>query len=151
MDLLRMRWNSWIIQYDAESQSALARAGAAKFRLWRLDRHRLLVTLLLVLVATAALAVVAFFLPRRPRGGPLAERVSRFESLAALGGAAREPHEGPLAHAARFAQRAPSAAGAILRFGDLAASCRYGGRPADAPLIAELDALLARIRAGSPP
>ena len=37
LDTLRMRWNSWVVQYDAESQLALARSGAARVRELRLD------------------------------------------------------------------------------------------------------------------
>ncbi len=32
IDTLRMRWNSWVVQYDAESQLALAQSGAARLR-----------------------------------------------------------------------------------------------------------------------
>jgi len=148
LDLLRMRWNSWVIQYDAESQFALARAGAARARSWRLDSRGIGSGLALALGA-AAMTAGAIFWRRRPRGGPLALRISRFEALAARGGARRESHEGPIDHAARFALRSPGVADDILRFGALAASCRYGSHPIDAAVAAELDALLSRIRGGS--
>jgi hypothetical protein len=146
LDSLRMRWNSWIVQFDAESQLALARAGAARATGLRADLRgaaRGTATALLI----AALAAGAIVVARRRAADPLATRIAAFEALAARSGAAREPFEGPLNHGARFADRAPGAGVEIRRFAEAAAACRYGGRPADSRTIAELDALLAAIRA----
>ena len=151
IDTLRMRWNSWVVQYDAESQLALAQSGAARMRGARLDLRGV------VRAAAAALGLLALVMGaiaavRRGTTDPLAKRIARFEKLAAHCGAAREPYEGPLDHAERFGRLARVAGPAARRFGATAAACRYGGRPADAPTLAELDALLAHIRnaAGGP-
>ena len=145
LDVLRMRWNSWVVQYDAESQLALVQSGAARVREMRLDLGRaaraapfVLVVAVLITGATAA--------ARRRTTDPLAKRVARFENLAARCGAARALHEGPLDHAERFARLAPEAGPAARRFGATTAACRYGMRPADAGTLAELDALLTSIR-----
>jgi hypothetical protein len=151
LDTLRMRWNSWVVQYDAESQLSLAQSGAARVRALRRDLRSDLrgasgsVAAALGVAALIFGAVVAI---RRRASDPLARRVARFDALAARRGAGREPHEGPLAHAERFARLAPGAAPAVRRFGAAAAAVRYGGRPADARALAELDALLADIRSG---
>jgi transglutaminase-like putative cysteine protease len=147
LDTLRMRWNSWVIQYDAESQLSLARAGAARVRGLRLDPRAALRAAAGAL-AGAALLFAAAALLRRRAVDPLARRLARFERLAARCGAARRPDEGPLDHAERFASRAPAAAAAVRRFGATAAACRYGNRPLDAATLARLDADLAATRAG---
>ena len=145
LDTLRMRWNSWVMQYDAESQLALAQSGAARMRSVRLDFHSAVRAAAFALGA-AVLIIGAIAVVRRSTTDNLARRINRFEKLAARRGAAREPHEGPLDHAERFARHASVAGPAVRRFGAAAAACRYGGRPADAGTLAQLDALLARIR-----
>jgi hypothetical protein len=147
LDALRMRWNSWVVQYDAESQLDLARAGAARVRGLRRPSLPSAGQTAGVLAAVGLAALALVLTRRRRTGDPLARRTARFESLAARHGCAREPWEGPLDHAARLAAALPGAADEILSFGDLAAGARYGGAPADAPLLARLDALLARISA----
>ena len=145
IDTLRMRWNSWVVQYDAESQLALAQSGAARLRGARLDLRGAVRTAAVAL-GLLALTLGAIGVVRRGVTAPLAKRITRFEKLAARYGAAREPHEGPLDHAERFGRLARDAGPAARRFGAMAAACRFGGRPADTPTLAELDALLARIR-----
>ncbi len=145
MDTIRMRWNSWVVQYDVESQLALARAGAAHVREVRRDVRGAL-KVVFVAIGAAALLLGAITLVRRRAVDPLTRRLSRYDRLAARCGAAREMHEGPLDHAERFARLARGAAPAVRSFGALAASCRYGSRPADAAALAEFDALLAVIR-----
>jgi len=145
MDNLRMRWNSWVVQYDAESQLALVQSGATRLREMRLD-PRGAVRAVAVALGVIALIIGARAVTRRRSTDPLAKRVARFEKLAARGGAAREPHEGPLDHAERFARLARGAGPAVRSFGAAAAACRYGGQPADGRTLAEFDALLARIR-----
>ena len=149
LDTLRMRWNSWVVQYDAESQLALARSGAARAAGLRTDLRGVARGAAFALVI-AALAAGAIVVVRRRAADPLAVRIAGFESLAARSGAARERFEGPLDHAARFAGRAPAAGAEIRRFAEAAAACRYGGRPADSRTLADLDALLANIRATAP-
>jgi hypothetical protein len=146
IDTLRMRWNSWVVQYDAESQLALAHSGAARVRS---VRHNLRGTVrgALVAFALAALILGAIAAVRRSATDPLSRRIARFEKFAARRGAARGLSEGPLDHAERFGRLVPEAGPAALRFGALAAACRFGGRPADARALAELDTLLTRIRA----
>ncbi|HEY5999286.1 MAG TPA: DUF3488 and transglutaminase-like domain-containing protein, partial [bacterium] len=104
LDTLRMRWNSWVVQYDAESQLQIARAGAEGFR--SLRRLRLPAgasrAALIALAAAIALAALALLAARGRRDGgrsPLERRRERFEALAARRGCAREPWEGPLDHA----------------------------------------------------
>jgi transglutaminase-like putative cysteine protease len=145
IDTLRMRWNSWVVQYDAESQLALAKSGASRVRKVRLDLRGAARAAALAL-GVAALILGAVAVVRRPASDALAKRLARFEKLAARGGAPRESHEGPLDHAERFARRARGAAPAVRRFGAAAAACRYGGRSADTRTLADLDELLARIR-----
>lgn len=147
VDSLRMRWNSWVVQYDAESQLALARSGAVQLREIRLDR-RGAARAAGLLLALAALTGLGAVIRRRRASDPLTRRLARFEAIAARCDAAREPHEGPLDHAARFARQAPRAAAAVRRFGALAAACRYGGRRVDTRSLARLDTLLERIRRG---
>jgi hypothetical protein len=145
LDTLRMRWNSWVVQFDAESQLALARSGAVRTAGLRTDLRGAARGVAFTL-AIAALAAGAIAFARRRFADPLATRIAAFEALAARTGAEREPYEGPLDHAARFADRAPGAGAPIRRFAESAAACRYGGRPADPRTIAELDALLETIR-----
>jgi len=145
LDTLRMRWNSWVVQYDAESQLALARSGAAKVREVKLD-PRAAVRAAAVALGVTALIIAAATVARRRAAGPLAKRLARFERLAARGGAPREPHEGPIDHAERFASVAPAAGPAVRSFGATAAACRFGGRQVDTRTLGELDCLLARIR-----
>ncbi len=149
LDTLRMRWNSWVVQYDAESQLALAQAGAARMRGLRgglSGDFRSAVRAVAAALGVAALIFGTRALVRRRAGDPLARRLALFESLAAIHGAAREPHEGPLAHAERFAQLVPGGEAAVRGFGALSAACRYGRRPADGRALAELDGHLERIR-----
>lgn len=145
LDALRMRWNSWVIQYDAESQLALARRGAGRLRAVRPGAAAGFAAAAAAALALAALAARTLNRPRRP---PLERRIGRFEALAARAGAPRRAHEGPLDHGGRFARARPGRAPEIRRFAALAAACRYGGRPADPGALAELDRLLARIRGG---
>jgi transglutaminase-like putative cysteine protease len=150
LDALRMRWNSWIVQYDAESQLELARAGAARVRGLRrlaLPDAGAVAGIAGAALALAALAVAGVRARRRADRDPLARRFARFERLAARHGCAREPWEGPLDHAARLAAAHPAAAAAARRFGEIAAGARYGRRAADAALLAQLDKLLAHIAA----
>jgi transglutaminase-like putative cysteine protease len=148
LDALRMRWNSWVVQYDAESQLALARSGAARAAGLRSNVRGATRGAALALVV-AALIGGAIAVVRRRAVDPLAVRIARFEALAARSGASREPCEGPLDHAARFAGHAPGAGTAVRRFAEKAAACRYGRTPADSRTLAELDALLATIRAAA--
>ncbi len=152
LDTLRMRWNSWIVQYDVESQLALARTGAARLRHLREVRFSVPVSRRAALAALglAALVWLALAAARRGAGDPLTRRVRRFETLAARRGQPRAAWEGPLDHAARLAAAVPGAGPEIMRFAALAASCRYGGRDADRDVLRRLDALLARIRAQRP-
>jgi HAMP domain-containing protein len=148
-----MRWNAWVIQYDAESQYAVLRAGASRLRSLRFEPRRLLLPAL-ALGALAALGALTLLFAQRRAAGPLGERERRYQAFATRAGARRAPFDGPLDHAARFARARVRSAPAILRFAALHAACRYGARPADAATLAELDALLARIHAdvaSSPP
>lgn len=148
LDTLRMRWNSWVVQYDAESQISLVHSGAARVRQARRDvGGSVRATGFALVLAAALLGAVAAV--RALAGDPLAKRVARFEKLAARRGAPREPFEGPIDHAERFARLAGEAGSAVRRFGAAAAACRYGGHPADAAALAQLDALLARVRGDS--
>jgi hypothetical protein len=140
-----MRWNSWVVQYDAESQIALVHSGAAQVRKARREVGGFVRAAAFALgLAAAVLGAVATV--RALAGDPLAKRVARFEKLAARHGAARELFEGPVDHAERFALIAGDAGTAVRRFGAAAAACRYGRDRADAAALAELDALLARVR-----
>jgi transglutaminase-like putative cysteine protease len=145
LDNLRMRWNSYVIQYDAESQLALARRSGASLRAWRLRPGRLTAVGGAALGA-AALLFVGSRLLRRRRLTPLDARHERFSRLAARAGVARLPHEGPLDHARRYGAARGRLERPILAFGELYAACRYGGRPADERTLAELDRLLASIK-----
>lgn len=146
IDALRMRWNTWVVQYDAESQLALAQSGVARVRQVRLDL-RGIVRPTAVTLGLAALTLGAIAAARRRATDPLSRRITRFEKFAARCGAARKPCEGPLDHAERFARLAPGVGPAVRRFGATAAACRFGRQPADPPALAELDALLRHIRA----
>jgi len=148
LDTLRMRWNSWVVQYDAESQLALAQSGAARMRGARRDLRGAVrnaaVALVLLALTLGTIGVV-----RRSAPDPLSKRIARFEKFAARCGAAREPYEGPLDHAERFGRLVRAAGPAVRHFGAMAAACRFGGRPAGARTLAELDALLELIRGAS--
>jgi transglutaminase-like putative cysteine protease len=144
LDSLRMRWNAWFVQYDAESQLTLARAGASRLRALHFEPARLARPAAYAAAAAALLAAIALALRRRG-SDPLAARERRFLALAAAAGVPRAPHDGPLDHAARFARARPAAANAATRFAAAHAACRYGGRAADAEALAALDALLAAI------
>ena len=146
LDALRMRWNAWIVQYDAESQLELARAGATRVRSLRRIEPPPGGTAAAA-VTIAALALAAAIASRRRATDPLGRRTARFEALAARRGCARATWEGPLDHAARLAAALPGAADEIRRFGALAAAARYGPAAADAGYLAQLDALLDRIAA----
>ncbi len=145
LDTLRMLWYSRVVQYDAESQFALAQASAARLREARFDVHDAVRPGAVVLMIAAAI-LGAIAAVRSRATDALAKRVARFEKLAARRGAARKPHEGPIDHAERFARRLQGAGAAARRFGAVAAACRFGTRPADDRTLAELDALLARVR-----
>jgi hypothetical protein len=140
-----MRWNSWVVQYDAESQLALVKAGAARAHAARLPGRGAGRAVAIALLCAAALLGAGAALRRRV-ADPLLRRTARFERLAARRGTPRLPHEGPLDHAERFARALPAAAPAVRRFAQAAAACRFGGRPVDAAALALLDAQLQHIR-----
>ena len=145
MDTLRMRWNSWVVQYDAESQLELARTGAARLREVSLDVRSSARAVVIGFVVTV-FVLGALAAQRRRATDPLGRRIAHFERLAARCGAARASFEGPIDHAERFAVLARKAGPAVRRFGATAAACRFGRRPVDDGTLAQLDALLKQIR-----
>ncbi len=148
LDTLRMRWNSWVVQYDAESQLALVNSGAAQMRELRVDLPGA-TRAATVALGVAALLWGAFVAMRWRTSDPLARRILRFEQHASRCGVAREPYEGPLDHAARFSGHVPATGTAVSQFAATAAACRYGKRRVDSRTLAELDALLSIIGKGS--
>jgi transglutaminase-like putative cysteine protease len=147
LDSLRMKWNSWIVQYDAAVQVDMVRKGART-----LFRARLPVPSRggLVRFAFGAACAAAFvFWWRRKRPGtvePLQVRYGRFNRLMARRDIRRQPHEGPLAFGARVAARWPEAGRDAVSFAAGYARLRYGTAQAMPGDLEELDEILSRLR-----
>ncbi len=137
VDSLRMKWNSWIIQYDRQAQVDIIR----KTSRVRLDPARLSLPGTGLFLLTALLPLVLWFGWRRRRDAldPVAHRYHLFNSLMSRKGIGRAPHEGPLDFSDRIAASWPEAAGPAETFAGLYAAIHYGGLPPTSERVAELD------------
>lgn len=147
IDSLRMKWNSWVVQYDAEVQIGLVRKGARSLfraRLPDIDREDLargapwLLTPLVLFLLLMAM--------RARRGDPLHLRYRRFNRLMARRGLGRRTWEGPLDHGRRIGKDWPGAARAAAAFTSAYARHRYGGADACPAEIAALDGHLRALK-----
>jgi hypothetical protein len=147
LDALRMKWNSWIVQYDAEVQVGIVRTGARtlfRFRLPRpafRDAARYLPWVLL-------LAVPLLWRWRRGarRRDPLEERWRSFSRLMLRRGLERFPHEGPLDFAGRVSRAWPEAGRDAGAFSEEYARLRYGEAEVAPADLKRLDRLLESLR-----
>jgi ribosomal protein S21 len=142
-----MKWNSWVVQYDAEVQIGLVRGGTRSLFRARLPRFSaksygrwgfwLLIPLLLL----------SLWMLRRTRGGDSLDlRYRRFNRLMSRRGIARLTHEGPIDFSRRAGQVWPEAAPAAKAFAGHYARLRYGGIPADASDLDSLDRQLRKLK-----
>jgi transglutaminase-like putative cysteine protease len=147
LDTLRMKWNSWVVQYDAEVQIGLVRGGARTLFRARLPRFpvknygRWGPWLLVLLLLPAAWMV------RRSRGGDSLDlRYRRFNGLMSRRGVERLSHEGPIDFSRRAGLVWPEGATVAKAFAGHYARLRYGGIPADASDLKALDEYLRKLR-----
>ena len=140
VDSLRMKWNSWIIQYDRQMQVDLIRK-TSRIRL-EPSRPSLKGTGLFLLAVILSLAL---WYARRRRTAvldPVTHRYRRFNALMSRKGLERAPHEGPLDFSGRIAAAWPEAADPAGAFAGLYADLHYGGMPPTPGRVAELDSHL---------
>lgn len=146
LDSLRMKWNSWVVQYDAEIQIGLVRSARSLFRI-RLPRFtgKGVLRILPWLILPAALWLVLRL--RRGRSiDPLPARYRRFERIMMRRGVRRLAHEGPLDFSRRIAKSLPEAAWPAKSFAAEYARLHYGGRSAGDSDLATLDLYLRELR-----
>lgn len=147
LDSLRMKWNSWVVQYDAAVQVGIVRKGARTLSRARLPHPSRGGVVRFALGAVCATAIVIWWRRRRPGAvDALQERYGRFNRLMARRDIEREPHEGPLAFGARVAALWPEAGPDAGRFAAGYARLRYGTVKTDPGDLAELDEILSRLR-----
>jgi hypothetical protein len=153
LDTLRMKWNSWVVQYDAEVQIGLVRGGTRSLFRARLPRFsaknygRWGPWLLILILPLSAWMV------RRSRGDDSLDlRYRRFNSLMSRRGVPRLAHEGPIDFSRRAGQTWPEAALIAKAFAGEYARLRYGMIPVDNSGLAALDEHLRKLkRVGSAP
>jgi hypothetical protein len=146
LDSLRMKWNSWVVQYDAEVQIGLVRSARSLFRI-RLPRvtGKGVLRILPWLLLPAALWLIRRLW--RGRGtDPVSARYRRFERIMMRRGIRRRAHEGPLDFSRRIARALPEAAWPAESFAAEYARLHYGGRPAGDPDLDALDLYLRELR-----
>jgi len=127
-DDLGYQWQNYVIEFDEESQIEwLSRLGLGRVR-------GSLLLLISVGIMSAALLLLALWLRRPARHrDPWARAWLRLcRRLEKLGLPARQPHEGPLAYAARISAARPALATQLTELAQMYARGRYG--PAAIPL-----------------
>jgi transglutaminase-like putative cysteine protease len=148
LDSLRMKWNSWVVQYDAEVQVGIVRQGARSLFRFRLPRPEIRGMLRYApWVLLPALALLWFWRRGWRRRDPLEERWRRFCRLAHRRGIERPPWEGPLDYARRVGGDWPEAGADAQAFSADYARLRYGKAKAGPADVERLDRMLARLRA----
>ncbi len=147
LDALRMKWNSWVVQYDTETQVEILRLAGRGLRRAMSFRGGVAKAgwAIAGLAAMACLAAAVRFLPVR-RQTPWKRRYARFLRIAAGAGAARLAHEGPIDHARRLGEVWPAARPDAVRLAGIYAAVHYGGATFDRQAMEEMDRLLAGIR-----
>jgi transglutaminase-like putative cysteine protease len=147
LDSLRMKWNSWVVQYDAEVQVGLVRKGARTLFRFRLPRPA---TRELPRYLPWLLFPALFLLWKWGRGlrrrDALARRWDLFTSLMARRGVERRAWEGPLDFTLRAAAVLPGAEGEARAFAQEYARLRYGRETVTPEEVEGLDVLLTRLR-----
>jgi transglutaminase-like putative cysteine protease len=147
LDSLRMKWNSWVVQYDAAVQVGIVRKGARTLFRARLASPSRGGVIRFALWAVCAAAIAFWWRRRRPGAvDPLQERYDGFNRLMARRDIEREPHEGPLAFGARVADLWPEARPDAGRFAAGYARLRYGMVKTAPGDLEELDEILSRLR-----
>jgi transglutaminase-like putative cysteine protease len=148
LDSLRMKWNSWVVQYDTETQVGFLRSTRRRLEhLASLRPGRGLWTLGGVLLAVLVLAACLPALRARFRSADRLERVyRRFLRHARRRGLERHPWEGPLAHAQRVAEAWPGVGREVRELAADYARVRYRGDPATPDLLERAAFLVGVIR-----
>ncbi len=144
LDVLRMRWNAWVVQFDTENQTGMLRSttrGAG--RLFSPGRPGRWTAAFLAAIALSLAAAVLYRRRRRRRGEPLARLAADYDRIMTARGLGRHPWEGPADHAARARSAWPAASSVINRFTDAWCRFRYRGDPFGE---ADLDALSRSLR-----
>jgi protein-glutamine gamma-glutamyltransferase len=120
-DWMRRGWNQFVLGYDAVRQKQLLRPLGVDADDWR---H---LGLALGAGVMLAVAIMLGLLLRRPPTSPdpLLRAWHRFLARLARAGAAKAPHEGPIAFASRAAAALPDAAAEITALSDRYARQRY--------------------------
>jgi hypothetical protein len=137
IDSLRMKWNSWIIQYDRQAQVDIIRK-TSRVRL-NLSRPSLPGAGLFLLAVVLPLTLWFGWRRRRDALDPVTNRYRRFNALMSRRGIGRALHEGPLDFSDRIAAAWPEAAGPAGTFARLYAALHYGGIPPTSGRVAKLD------------
>jgi hypothetical protein len=139
-------WNERVVRFDFRSQTDLLRLLGIDAPDWQI------LGWLFAAGLVAWLAFIAWHVGRALRATPtdrLARAYLKLCRKLARAGAAREPHEGPLAYAAAVAARRPDLAEAVRALLDRYAELRYGhGMQDDArsPAIVSFERAVARLR-----
>ncbi len=143
LDSLRMKWNSWIVQYDAEVQMQIIRKGVTGLSRFRLPRLQASTILRWALRLLPLLLLVGLWRVQRLRTvDPLHRRYRRFTSHFARAGIARKAWEGPVDYGRRIGRTWPEAAEAAGEFTALWAALTYGMSEAGHAELSRLDRLL---------
>jgi hypothetical protein len=143
-----MRWNSWVVQYDAEVQVGIARKGARSIFRLRLSRPGMGdVPGTLPWVLLPALFLFWIWRRRRRRRDPLQERWHLFCRLTGRRGIERHSWEGPLDFARRVGRKWPEAGADARALAADYARLRYGQGKVEPADMERLDGILDGLRA----
>jgi transglutaminase-like putative cysteine protease len=141
LDAVTNGWNQWVLGYNPQRQRDLLATLGLNEPDWRG-----MTAILSVLCGGVMLGLTAWILRRRQRVDPALAAWRRFTARLARHGVAWQPWEGPLTFAERAARLAPNQAPAIAEIAALYARLRY----APAPQAGDLIRLKTRIAAFKP-
>jgi transglutaminase-like putative cysteine protease len=145
-DALNDWWNDRVVRFDFRTQTDLLRWLGIEAPDWQILGWLFAAGLIVWL------SFVAWHVGRALRATPMDRLARAYMKLCgklARAGAAREPHEGPLAYAAAVASRRPDLAETVRALLDRYAELRYGHRMHDdahSPAIAAFERAVSRLR-----
>jgi transglutaminase-like putative cysteine protease len=147
LDVLRMRWNAWVVQFDTENQAGVLRSTRAGMRgLFSPGRPGKNTVALLAAIGAGVLAILLRRrLGKRP-ADPVARLAATYDRIMAARGLGRHPWEGPADHAARARSAWPAAADPIERLSGAWCRHRYRGDAIGREELAELSRALRALR-----
>lgn len=144
-DFIEAQWDRWALAYDADSLADLEH----RVGLGHLGPFAPIA--MLCIGGTPLVLLIMWVLRRRGRVDPAQRQYRRLCARLARAGLPRQPHEGPLAYAARAAACFPELAAVVEEAATLYARLRYG--PSQPPperqaALARLARLVRRVRPG---